>query len=376
MDPGADVPENVRKELSGQLFDSSAALTGAVLNTAAVACLVAVRIPTWPFILFACLQTSFAAGRLLAHQMGARSIRAGQVPRPDFFVAMSILWSAVVGYGSGISIVSGDWVVATLSCVSAAAMVGGICLRNFAAPRLAVAMIVLSLGPCSVAALFSGEWIMLLTVLQLPLYLYSMGKASLHLNKLLVRTMRTERLNDHLARHDDLTGVLNRTGLNHWLKDVVSRQSAETETFALFFLDLDGFKAVNDTLGHATGDHVLKEVAERLKGLIRSQDAIARLGGDEFVLVSMGEDEASAKLTGSRIVEAIASQPFLCGSEGVTLGVSAGAALYPAQGTNLPSLLMAADIALYEAKSANKPSCKVSATINTSRRPPAQAIAA
>ena len=346
---------DVRDALAPTLLDSSAALTIASLNTAIVACAIAARAQTWPFILFAVLQMTFAAARVIVQQRGKYALQSGRAFRPDALVGLSILWAATVGYGAAISMMSGDWIIATVAGVTAAAMVGGICFRNFAAPRLASAMIFLSLGPCALGALASGEPIMLLAAVQLPLYLVAMGAASYRLNRLLIRTMRAERLNDFNARHDDLTGVLNRAGFQQWLSSVLMGRRAGESAFALLYLDLNGFKGINDTLGHNAGDFALKQVAERLKAVIRNGDVLARLGGDEFVIVSLGADEAAARHLGQRVIDAIGQRPVVLGGDAAVLGVSVGIALYPTHGADASVLLSAADEALYEAKAAPEP---------------------
>ena len=116
-------------------------------------------------------------------------------------------------YGVLVSMASGDWVIATLACLSAAAMVGGICFRNFSTPRLAAAMIVLSLGTTIPGVILGGEPLLYLVLLQGPLYLGAMTAAAFALNKMLIATMRAERENKRRAKHDVLTGLLNREGL-------------------------------------------------------------------------------------------------------------------------------------------------------------------
>lgn len=350
VDPGSETPLEVRRELLGTLFSSSAALTGASINTAAVACVIAAKIPTAPFLLWAALQLIFALARVLVQAQGRKSINRGAVAKTDGYIAVALLWSATVGYGGFISVASGDWVVATLACVSGAAMVGGICFRQFGAPRLVTAMISLSLGPCAVAAVLSGEEIMLLAGFQLPLYLFSMAIASFHLNKIMIRTMRAERLNDYRANHDELTGCLNRSGFSRALEGVLNGRRANEASFALLYIDLNGFKRVNDVLGHAAGDDVLAQVAERLKGVIRTGDEVARLGGDEFVVISRGADDATAAQVGQRVLDAICQEPFLTAGEAALIGAGVGIALYPAHGRTTEELLSAADEALYAAK--------------------------
>ena len=171
---------------------------------------------------------------------------------------------ASVGFGGLICVLSGDWVAATLAFLSAAGMVGGICFRNFAAPRLAAVMIVLSLGPCAAGGILSGEPILMVTAVQIPFYLFAMSAAAFKLNRMLLERMESELEKDYRASHDGLTGLVNRAGLAAALE---RRTAGEGEDVAYLFLDLDGFKRVNDTLGHSAGDRLLAEVAARLRGV-------------------------------------------------------------------------------------------------------------
>jgi diguanylate cyclase (GGDEF)-like protein len=224
-------------------------------------------------------------------------------------------------------------------------MVGGISFRNFAAPRLVAVMILLSLGPCAVAAVLSGEAILLIVALQIPFYLVSMTIAAFRLNRMLVATMRAERDNRHRARHDDLTSLLNRNGLQRAFDSLVATPGLRHQ--ALLYLDLDGFKAVNDRFGHAAGDDLLRAVADRLRALTAPFDTIARIGGDEFVIITPRDPESASHL-GRTLVSAFAGQSFATGADGI--GVSIGIATSPHGAADLEAMMGRADTALYRAK--------------------------
>lgn len=136
-----------------------------------------------------------------------RALRHRPTPT-DVNLLLSNASSASVGYGALISLAIGDWVAATLACVSAGAMVGGICFRNFSAPRLCGAMIVLSLGPTIPGALIAAQPLMLVLFFQNP-DVSGGTMVCFKLNRMLIATMRAERENDH----DELTGLANRAGL-------------------------------------------------------------------------------------------------------------------------------------------------------------------
>ncbi len=152
-----------------------------------------------------------------------------------------------------------------------------------------------------------------------------------------------------MARHDPLTGLANRAQFQEKLEQAV-QQAARGSCFALLCLDLDGFKAVNDTLGHPAGDRLLQAVAARLMQLVREIDTVARLGGDEFAIVQLGATEAKeAAALAERILAAIA-QPFDIDGQSVMVGTSIGVALAPADGADVETLMRNADLALYRSK--------------------------
>ncbi|HEV7257440.1 MAG TPA: GGDEF domain-containing protein [Bosea sp. (in: a-proteobacteria)] len=357
-DAGADVPTDIRVALIGGLYGTLPIFLGGVINTIAVSFLIAMRIPTWPFILWCtfeilCCSIRFAV-LLIAQRQAARN-----EPTPtDLYLLLGIAWAGGVGFGTFISLTSGDWVVATLACLSAAAMVGGICFRNFGAPRMAGLMIFLTLGPCCFAAPFLGEPLMLIVFLQIPFYLYSMSRAGYRLNAILVSTMQAEREQAFQANHDMLTGLSNRAGLTKAL-DASLAQPAGRQNLAFIYLDLDGFKAVNDTHGHVVGDRLLQLVSERLRRLVRVGDLAARIGGDEFIVLSEQVATGQLKRFGERLIRDI-SQPYeLDNRISVSIGASVGIALAPEHGLDLERLMGAADRALYQAKTAGKSRCVI-----------------
>jgi two-component system cell cycle response regulator len=154
-----------------------------------------------------------------------------------------------------------------------------------------------------------------------------------------------------LATRDQLTGMLNRRELDRILAEESERAQRFGQPMALVMVDIDHFKAVNDTHGHPAGDAVLREIARRLAGLLRSVDRVARYGGEEFALVLVQTDRSAALEVARRIVEAIAAQPVaIPGGPTLTMTVSAGLAVLPADVSRIDLLVGAADRALYAAK--------------------------
>jgi diguanylate cyclase (GGDEF)-like protein len=150
-----------------------------------------------------------------------------------------------------------------------------------------------------------------------------------------------------LARHDSLTKLANRVLFNEVMHQACAR--CDTQGMALLSLDLDDFKLVNDTLGHATGDGVLIAVSERIRGCIRDVDTAARLGGDEFAIIVASADLDEVSMVARRLVDRIA-RPYHFDGRLVEIGISIGISLGPKDGTTPGKLLKNADLALYRAK--------------------------
>ena len=167
------------------------------------------------------------------------------------------------------------------------------------------------------------------------------------------RVSREHEVMQILAHTDALTGLANRRGLEIELASAVAQRPSD-RLLAVYLLDLDGFKAVNDRLGHDAGDELLVAVAQRLRSLLRHRDIIARLGGDEFVL--LGRDiasEADAWIIGRKVVEAF-DQPFVVCGEPCRVGLTIGFALAPLDGQDAVALLRHADAAMYAGKQGGK----------------------
>ncbi len=157
-----------------------------------------------------------------------------------------------------------------------------------------------------------------------------------------------------LAQHDPLTGLGNRRLLTARVSAAMSNARRNNSAMALVYMDLDGFKQINDSLGHAVGDALLKMVAERLVAVVRKEDTVARVGGDEFTVAlwqptGMGDVSTVA----SKLIKTV-SQPYIIDDKTVTVTTSAGVAIFPFHGGEVDALMKSADAALYEAKRAGK----------------------
>ncbi|HEX8593101.1 MAG TPA: EAL domain-containing protein [Pseudomonas sp.] len=172
----------------------------------------------------------------------------------------------------------------------------------------------------------------------------------------------------HLAQHDTLTGLPNRVLLAEKIELAMRKVDAKGGYFALMFMDLDGFKPVNDAFGHHVGDQLLREVGLRLRSNLHQHDTLARIGGDEFVLLVELDDVDDAPGIAGRQVSII-GQPFRVAEQALQISVSIGISLYPGSGHTQQELLMNADAAMYYAKGAGKNGYTFfDATMNTNAR--------
>jgi diguanylate cyclase (GGDEF)-like protein len=184
-------------------------------------------------------------------------------------------------------------------------------------------------------------------------------------NMLEVRLLHEEARNhgkmlESLALKDPLTGLANRRLLAERMSMILVHARRNKSAMAVVYLDLDGFKQINDTLGHGVGDVLLKMVAGRMLASVREEDTVARLGGDEFIIalwhVSGTDDAARVAL---KVIEAV-SQPYAIEGHTVSITASAGVGIYPVHGEDADTLMKSADMALYEAKRAGKNAYRIS----------------
>lgn len=174
-------------------------------------------------------------------------------------------------------------------------------------------------------------------------------------NKMLqAKWEQARELERHLAYHDPLTGLPNRQLFYDRIRQALAHARRNQSKFAILFLDLDGFKEINDFMGHSNGDLLLTQVADRLKKSIRAMDTVARLGGDEFVMILSGlkQDEDAAIVARKTI--SMLERGFQIGQETIEISTSIGIAIFPRDGESGETLLKNADSAMYRAKSAGK----------------------
>jgi len=175
----------------------------------------------------------------------------------------------------------------------------------------------------------------------------------------------------HAAHHDLLTGLPNRRLFLDRLEQGVKQSTRSSLPLAVLFMDLDGFKDVNDSLGHEAGDRLLTDVAARLTDCVRTEDTVARLGGDEFTVILTGaKQRKDVELVAQNIIDALA-MPFHIAQQPVQISVSIGITLYPQDASSPVALLEAADQAMYKAKKSGSNRMCFYETSDKMNKPPA-----
>jgi two-component system cell cycle response regulator len=165
---------------------------------------------------------------------------------------------------------------------------------------------------------------------------------------------------ESLALHDPLTGLANRRLLTERISAALNNARRNKSGMAVIYLDLDGFKLINDTRGHSAGDELLKVVAQRLESVVREEDTVARVGGDEFMIAlwHVGSMDDVATVAAKLVKEV--SQPYVINNQRLTVTTSAGVGVYPMHGEDADALMKSADSALYEAKRVGKNAFRMS----------------
>jgi diguanylate cyclase (GGDEF)-like protein/PAS domain S-box-containing protein len=171
---------------------------------------------------------------------------------------------------------------------------------------------------------------------------------------------RAEEQIRHRARHDGLTSLLNRESFIELLGETIMLSTHEGGAFAVHYLDLDGFKPINDALGHAVGDQVLASVAQRMLGVASKGDVVARMGGDEFAILQGSVDDPAQALGLTERLLHVLDTPITIEGREIRIGLSGGIALFPRHGVTPETLIRNADAALYRVKSAGGGAAQVS----------------
>lgn len=311
----------------------------------------------WPWLWIAADLALLAYRFTLIRRCEAARQR-GEDPPLGALMAAGGTWSIIFGLGCFGCVASENLVLSVLAALNVAGVIGVVSSRNAATPRYAILVMLAVVLPFMFGALFSPSRGMMVVGLQLPFYVAGIIGVLVHNHAISVRMIRAEFDNRDLAVRDALTGLPNRILLQEELhrmcKRLAARAAGSSQSFVVLSMDLDGFKHINDSYGHAAGDRLLRRVGERLTNTFRATDMVFRIGGDEFIVLLPTTSEIEAAHLARRAIETIA-EPF--DIEVVTtvyVGLSIGSARAPVDGDTPEGLLTCSDLALYEAKRAGK----------------------
>lgn len=300
-----------------------------------------------------------ASGRILitvAYRKARPSIESAAQARvwERRYAAGGFAFTALLGGLSAYVFLTGEVAAQLLIATVMLAYPSGMIVRVSVRPVIARGQLVLTLAPPIMACLFSNSTEHLMMAALMSIYL-ALGFGMIdHLHLTILHRILAHRELARLALHDDLTGLPNRIQFRQRLQEECDRAGRYDNRFAVLYLDLDHFKTVNDTLGHAAGDALLRAVADRLKATARSSDVAARLGGDEFALIQTPiSDEGEIRAFAQRLVETV-REPFVIDGCELRIGVSIGVAVSAPPGDEPDTILKRADRELYAAKAAGR----------------------
>ena len=356
MQVGPEGGPAIRQRITSELHQAVPIFGGGGISTVAVAVTLALKLDQPLLIAWAASECTLMVSRLSFTCLSRRPAPiAPQWIRTGLLV-LEIVGAASVGFGTAAAIFTGEWTGVVFGWMSATAFAGETCVRNLGTLRLVAAMLCLGVSPAIAACLATEVPLLQVAGLLTGLYTGRMIISATRLSSVLVHTMQAERENDHRARHDKLTGLLNRAGLEREIE--LMRNDHPRTNLTLFFIDLDGFKQINDTHGHSTGDQLLRAVAEQLLELVGSRDIVARIGGDEFVVVTALKLVEPTEF-GRAVLSAIHSAQYEVSADQTIVTASIGVAQTTVDGCDLADLMKAADLQLYHAKHAGGSRCMV-----------------
>src|SRR5882672_620889 len=350
-------PDDIRNELLQQRTNKTKTVVVAILASLLIASIAAAL--TGAVWAYAWMLAELVLGSTRIHLMVKALARA----KADRRVAANItpVWAGLtsvilISAGCYQCVGSGILPLALMAGIGLANLVGGIASRNAGTPRYGILLICILTLPFALATILSPVPFLFLIGLQTPIYTAGMIFLLLENHKILLDLHHSERNNRQMAHHDLLTGLPNRALNLKLFAELLAgpwpAAASAGSKLTVFCLDLDGFKAVNDRLGHAMGDSVLVAVADRLRASVRDADFVCRIGGDEFVILLPNITDNEAAAVARRIILRV-SEPFEFAPM-ARVGASIGLASAPRDGVTADELLSAADRAMYQAKRCGK----------------------
>jgi diguanylate cyclase len=349
-----DLSARNRQILLASLFTRTREIVFASVCEVSVAATAYYRHPTPLYAFWGMAVLTLLTVRLALISKCRRYVASNKPAVTSPFLFASILWSALFGLGAFLCNTSGDPTLFLLGNVCAVGVIGGLASRNAGTPRLAMIQITVILGLLGLGAARSPGSGKLVLLFQAPFCAAGFVSVALRSNRDTVALLKSREHSHYLAQHDSLTGLPNRARIHELLLERTGADSTRRiGSFAVLLIDLDRFKAINDSLGHAAGDHILQEVASRLREAFSENELIGRLASDEFVVISEVASRNDASEIAKRIAKLL-SRPFPVHEATVHIGASVGIALHPEHAETGPQLLVCADRALYAVKRSGK----------------------
>jgi diguanylate cyclase (GGDEF)-like protein len=349
-------PDEIGKELLLQRISKTKTLVVAVLGSLFLSAIAASL--TGAIWAYAWLTAEVVLGgtRIYLLMNGLAKAKAGHPVKTIAPVWAGLTSMVLISVGCYQCVASGNLPLILMAGIGLANLIGGIASRNAGTPRYGILLICILALPFALAMLLSPIPFLFLIGLQTPVYTAGMVFLLLENHKVLLDLHHSELNNRLMAHHDLLTGLPNRALNLKLFAELLARPSQKSNSssakLTVFCLDLDGFKGVNDRLGHAAGDAVLVAVANRLQASVRATDYVCRIGGDEFVILLPDITYDKAAEVAQRIISDVA-KPFEFDPT-ARVGVSIGIASAPRDGATADELLSAADRAMYDAKRRGK----------------------
>ncbi|SFI29372.1 diguanylate cyclase [Bosea sp. OK403] len=355
----ARAPDNVLPELVDIMFTSLASVVTVGIALAAAAWMSSALYEDQIVAAAGIAAAIVTTGRVLitvAYRRARPRIQSAEQARrwERRYAVGGFAFCALLGGVAAYVFLTGDASAQLLIATVLVAYPCGMIIRVAVRPMIARVQLVLTLAPPIVASLVNGEPEHLLMAAMLIAYLIIGFEMIAHLHLTILDRIVAHRELARQALHDDLTMLPNRALFRQRLQEECDRTRRYSQSFSVLYLDLDHFKAVNDTLGHAADDELLRQIARRLKAAARSSDIVARLSGDEFALIQTPlTEQAEACALALRLVETVAAPVMIDGRE-IRVGVSVGVTICKPPGDEPDALLQKADRELYAAKEAGR----------------------
>jgi diguanylate cyclase (GGDEF)-like protein len=353
------IADEVRRALVETLFASPTSLGAGAAAGAAVSTAIAFSTGD-PWLALVAVAISLVAAARVAHAAifhgNARSAGPESTRSEVIYETGAWAFAFLLGLLTFLTLVRTDnALLYLLAAMVTSGYSGGISGRNAGRPNVAIGQLVLASGPISVG-LFMGadplRWVLgvvnivfMIGMVDITLQTYAAVLKAMSATE--VQRSLTARF-ERLARYDAMTGLENRGAFQERLQDATTEALSRQQTLGVFWIDLDRFKAINDSLGHPIGDRVLCQVARQLTAIVAGQGCVARFGGDEFVMFVRGDTRSTEDIS----LEVLRALSLPMNLDGVSIQISSslGLAVAPADGDSADTLLQHADLALYHAK--------------------------